>query len=81
MSDPKERPRVNGDTWKYVLAGVLGVSGGGGAATIFAGPSREEVRTMIQAESPYVKDKSAIHYRLETIDKKLDKLLEKREDN
>ena len=39
-------------------------------------PTKEAVSKMIVQESPYVRDQSLILYRLEQIEKKLDKLLE-----
>lgn len=39
-------------------------------------PTRTAVSKQISLESPYVKDQSLILYRLEQIEKKLDRLLE-----
>ena len=39
-------------------------------------PTGSAVSKMISLESPYVRDRSLILYRLEQIEKKLDKLLE-----
>lgn len=39
-------------------------------------PTRVDVSKQISLESPYVKDRSLILYRLEQIEKKLDRLLE-----
>ena len=41
-------------------------------------PTESAVSKMISLESPYVKDRSLILYRLEQIEKKLDKLIEMR---
>ena len=64
-----EHALLNGWT-KYILVGIAsaGVSGGGVAALgrdVDPGPSREEIRSMIQADNGYARDQSLISQSME----------------
>ena len=67
--------------WKTPLLAALGgfvLSAGVLAVTLGAIlPTKGMVSAMISLESPYVKDRNLILYRLEQIDKKLNQLLER----